>query len=267
LAARPISEDMMLTLLLVLTQQQQPTAPPPPPQRYRVEVSTYNELDRTAIGQPKLEGGLSTTALITVTMIDSTNGAQIAVVRVDSIGMKPSGVVAEQLAGRPTAAQDAKGATARALIVRGHLAGLPRLSDSTNPALSPITQAIGVLFPAVRRDAKVGQSWADTNHLSNTASNLKQTGEIIVTWTATGVATGGGIVLDGVSSTHTRTEDTGQGQVMVLSSRSKQHVVIGPSGPVRQAAVETSGDTTISGTFPGTVPGKSTGSLTVTPIP
>jgi hypothetical protein len=246
---------------------QGPTAPPPPPARYRLEVNTSNELDQTAIGKPKIAGSLTTTAFVEVSMVD-TVGGQVAVIHVDSMSLTATGEMLTELQRRPNAGREARGASVRVPVVAGRIAGPSRFSDSTNPALGPIAQAAGVLFPAVRRNVKVGQTWADTTHINRSQGAQKATGEVIAVWKVTGVQPGGAVILDGVTTGNTRNEDASSSQAMTMASHSKQHFVLPANGPARQASVETTGDMSVTAPqIPGSIPGRNTGTLTVTRLP
>ena len=254
----------MLAPLLVLAMIQAQN-PGPPPQRYRLEVKTLRELDQASIGGTKTSDGLTTSAVISVGMVDSAGG-QLARITVDSIELNPTGAVVEDLKRRPSAAQDARGAWVRVYIARGKIEGGVQLSDSTNPALSAIVQAVGVLFPGIRRGAKLGDSWADTSHINNSSGPRRVSGEIVATWKVV-ANEGNALVLEGTSVTHSRTED-GTGQVLTLTGGSKEQVVIPPSGIARRASIETSNEMTITAPrLSSPIPGRTTGSLTLTPLP
>ncbi|MGH7583271.1 MAG: hypothetical protein ACREL5_08615 [Gemmatimonadales bacterium] len=256
-----------MLVVVILAALQGPGAPgPAPTRRYHLEVTTSDEIDQSVIGKPKLSDGLVTSAYISVSISD-TAGGKIVRVLVDSMSLQPSGALVEQLQqSRPTAAADALGASVRAMLVNGRIAGAPQISDS-NPALGPIVQAIGVLFPGIRAGAKVGDQWADTNHINNNSGSRHQTGQVVASWKVTGTE-GGALVLAGNSTTHTTT-DNGNGQILEVQGTSIETVVIPPSGgPVVRARIDT--DNTLSWSAPqlsSAIPGKNAGSLTLTPLP
>jgi hypothetical protein len=257
----------MLAVLFALASMQGPTPAQGPLYRYRLEVKTSREVDQTAIGRANLSEGLTTVATISVTARDSAEG-QIVEVTVDSMTLDPTGALVDQLQQHPAAAHDARGARVSQYVVRGRIHGPAIFSDSTNQALGAIAQAISVLFPGVRRGAKVGDSWADTTNLVNGKSPQQQThGQILAQWKVVGVE-GNALVLDGTSTSRTRTDDASNGQAMTLNATTREHVVIPPSGPVRRATIETSNDMSIA--VPGLaapIPGKTTASLSLTPLP
>ncbi|MGH7593748.1 MAG: hypothetical protein ACRELE_07855 [Gemmatimonadales bacterium] len=256
----------MLALLLAVTMTQtQAQARSAPPARYRLEVKTLRELDRSSMGGPKTADGLATSAIIAVTMQDSAGG-QLARIVVDSIALSPTGAVVEDLQRHPTAVQDARGAWVNVYIAHGKIQGGVQLSDSTNPALGAIVQAVGVLFPGIRRGAKLGDSWADTSKINNASGPRRVSGEVIATWKVV-ANEGDALVLEGSSTSETRTED-GSGQVLTLTGGSKERVVIPPTGLARRASIETSSDMSITAPrLTSPIPGRTTGSLTLTPIP
>jgi hypothetical protein len=254
----------MLCILLVAALAQGP-GPAAPPQRYRLEVKTLQEFDQTSSGGTKTSNGLTTVALISVAMADSAGG-QLARITVDSMVLNPIGAVVEDLKRHPSAAQDARGAWVRVYIARGKIQGGMQLSDSANPALGAVVQAVGVLFPGIRRGAKVGDSWADTSHINSVSGPRRVTGEVVAAWKV--VATeGDALVLDGTSTSRTKTED-GSGQVMTLTGGSKERVVIPPSGLARRATIESTNDMNITAPrLTSPIPGKTNGSLSLTPLP
>jgi hypothetical protein len=255
----------MVSILLAAALAQGP-GPVGPPQRYRLEVKTLQELDQTSNGGAKSANGLTTLALISVAMTDSAGG-QLARITVDSMVLSPVGAIVEDLKHRPGAAQDARGAWVRVYIARGKIQGGVQLSDSTNPALGAIVQAVAVLFPGIRRGARVGDSWADTSHINNASGSRHATGEVVAAWKVV-ASEGDALVLDGTSTSRTRTEDGASGQVMTLVGGSKERVVIPPSGLARRATIETSNDMTMtSPKLTAPMPAKTTGSLTLTPLP
>lgn len=257
----------MLAIVCALASMQGPPTGQGPGYRYRLEVKTSREIDQSATGRGTLSEGLTTTAVISVAMRDSADG-QIVQVTVDSMTLDPTGALIEQLRQHPAAAHDARGAHVSQYIVRGRIHGPPVFSDSTNQALGAVAQALTVLYPALRRGAKVGQSWADTTNLANATSPQQQThGQVLAQWKVVGTE-GNALVLDGISTSHTKTDDASNGQAMTLNGTTREHVVIPPSGPVRRATIETSNDMSIA--VPGLaapIPGKTTASLSLTPLP
>jgi hypothetical protein len=255
----------MVSILLAAALAQGPGTAGPP-QRYRLEVKTLQELDQTSTGGTKSTNGLTTLALITVGMTDSAGG-QLARITVDSMVLSPVGAIVEDLKHRPGAAQDARGAWVRVYIARGKIQGGVQLSDSTNPALGAIVQSVAVLFPGIRRGAKVGDSWADTSHINNASGSRRATGEVVAEWKVV-ASEGDALVLDGTSTSRTKTEDGSTGQVMTVVGGSKERVVIPPSGLARRATIQTSNDMSMTAPrLAAPIPAKTTGSLTLTPLP
>lgn len=253
----------MLAVIVAAALLQGPGAPPPA--RYHLEVRTLQELDRTGSGGTRTSNGLTTTATITVAMTDSAGG-QLASIVVDSMQLDPTGAIVDELRRHPTAAQDARGASVRVYIARGKIQGGVQLSDSTNPALAAIVQSVAVLFPGIRRGAKVGDSWADTSHINNSAGPRRVTGEIVATWRVVGNE-GDALILDGTSTTRSKSED-GSGQSLTLAGSSKERVVIAPNGLAKRASITTNNDMSIAVPSQNTtIPGKTTASLTLTPLP
>ncbi len=244
-----------------------PPAPAPatPPQHYHLVVKTSGEQDLTSQGHGKVSGTLDADARITVSSTDSADG-MIVKVTLDSVTLTPTGTVAEQLQQHPTAAHDAAGSSVSVYVSHGKVSGPMVLSDSTNPVISVVTQAIGVLYPGVRRGVKVGDHWADTTHLANQGGPGARTGEVIATWKVSS-AEGDALVLDGTSESHTRADD-GNGQVITMNGTSQEHMVVPPTGPVRRASIQTSNDLSLTAPqLSNPIPGKTSGSLELTPAP
>ena len=193
----------MLAMVLALVVTQGP-ATPVPPQRYRLETSTTSEQDLSSLGKGRINGSLITTAIISVTLTDSAGG-QIARLTVDSIALQPSGEMAKQLppAVAVAVADSARGAFVRAYTVRGIVRAAPQGSNSS-PALASLFQALPVLFPGLRTNIKVGDSWADTSVVNSDNQSGHQAGRIIATWKVDSMINGG-FVLDGVSTTDVTT--------------------------------------------------------------
>lgn len=240
-------------------------SPATPPQHYHLVVKTSGEQDLTSQGHGKVSGTLDADARITVTSTDSADGMMVKVT-LDSVILTPTGTVAEQLQQHPTAAHDARGSSVRVYVSHGKISGPMELSDSTNPVISVITQALGVLYPGLRRGVKVGDKWADTTRINNTGGSGGRTGQVIATWKVS-AAEGDALVLDGTSASHTRTDD-GNGQVIAVTGTSQEHMVVPPSGPVRSATIETTNDLSMTAPQLSTpIPGKTSGSLELTPAP
>ena len=255
----------MLAMVLALAVVQGP-ATPMAPLRYRIEAKTASEQDLTSLGKGKLSGGLTSTAVVSVTLTDSAEG-QIVRVTVDSMKLEPTGAMTQSLPRSVAGAvgDSTRGAFVRAYAVRGAVRGAPQAS-SPSPALASIIQAMNVLFPGLRSNIKMGDSWADTSIVNNDVANAHQTGRIIATWKVTGMENGA-FVLDGVAAT-TMTTNAKNGQTLRMHGLSQEHLVMASHGPTRRAAIESSNDVTMTSPQNATpIPAKSVGSLRLTPLP
>jgi hypothetical protein len=258
-------EVAMLAMVLALAVTQGPVVPAPP-KRYRLETTTTSEQDLTAVGKGKLSGGLTTTAFISVALTDSATG-QIARLTLDSTRLAATGEMAKQLppAVAAAAADSARGAFVQAFTMRGSLRGAPQAS-SASPALASLLQAISVLFPGLRANMKVGDSWADTSVVNNDVQGGHQTGRIIATWKVDSLLNGG-FVLDGTSVTDITVKAT-SGQTLHKSGSSKEHLVMSSRWPVRSARIESTTDDVLTGPqSPTPIPGRNVATLKLTPIP
>ena len=255
----------MLAMVLALAMVQGP-ATPTAPRRYRIEARTASEQDLTSVGKGKLSGGLTSTAIVSVTLTDSADG-QIVRVTVDSMKLEPTGAMTQSL---PLSAAGAvgdstRGAFVRAYAVRGVVRGAPQAS-SPSPALASIIQAMNVLFPGLRSNFKVGDSWTDTSIVNNDVANGHQSGRILATWKVTGMENGG-FVLDGTAAT-TMTTTAQNGQTLRVNGRSQEHLVMAGRGPARSASIESANDIVMTSPRNATpIPAKSGGSLRLTPLP
>lgn len=254
---------MLVAMLAML----QGAATPPTPLHYRIESRTTSDQDLTSIGRGKVSGGLATTAWVAVTLSDSADG-QIARIAVDSLKLAPAGAMAAQLsqAAANVAADSARGAWVQVFSVRGLIRGTPRPS-SQNPALGAIMQAVGVLFPGLRTNVKVGDKWADTTKVDTDVQGGHEAGNIIASWSVVREENAG-LVLDGAVVTKMTTTSQ-NGQVVNVLINSHQHMVMGTRGsPTRDATIESASDVTMTSPQSTTpIPAKNSGSLTLTLLP
>lgn len=255
----------MLIAMLALATMQGPVSPAP--LHYRIESSTSSAQDLTSMGRGKVSGGLSTVGYVTVTMSDSGDGV-IARITVDSMHLTPVGAMTAQIT--PTtaalAADSARGEWVDVYSVHGMIRGTPRPS-SQNPALSAVMQAVGVLYPGLRSNVKVGDAWADTTHVDSDVQGGHQKGDIVAAWKVSGLD-GGNLVLDGTATTRMTTNST-NGQVVKVSLNSTEHLVEGARGaPTRMATIESTSNVTMTTPQSSTpIPATNSGSLKITLLP
>jgi hypothetical protein len=255
----------MLAIVLALAVTQGPVAPAAP-LRYRLETTTSSEQDLTSVGKGKVNGSLTTTAIISVTLTDSALG-QIARLTVDSITLRPTGEMAKQLppAVAIAAADSARGAFVRAYTVHGIVRAAPQ-GSSASPALGSLFQAIPVLFPGLRSNLKLGDSWADTNVVNADTQNGHQAGRIIATWKVDSMVNGG-FVLGGTSTTDVTTIAS-NGQKLHVNGSSRERLAMSSRWPARSATIESTNDVTLtSPQSPTPIPGRNVATLKLTPLP
>jgi hypothetical protein len=254
---------MLVAMLAML----QGTVTPAAPLHYRIESRTTSDQDLTSIGRGKVSGGLATTAWVAVTMSDSADG-QIARITVDSLTLAPAGAMAAQLsqAAATLAADSARGAWVQVYSVHGLIRGTPRPS-SQNPALGAIMQAVGVFFPGLRTNVKVGDKWADTTKIDTDVQSGHEVGNIIANWSVVREENAG-LVLDGAVITKMLTTNQ-DGRKVNVSITSRQHMVMGSRGaPTRDATIESASDVTMtSPQSAAPIPARNSGSLTLTLLP
>lgn len=238
-------------------------APADPPVRYHLTVTTSIEQDLTSQGHGKVDGALKANAVITVAVTDSADGQSVRIT-LDSIALDPSGFIAQQLQQRPNAASEARGGTVHFFVSRGRIKSAMQVSDSTNPIFSVVAQAASVLYPAVRRTAKVGDTWADTNRITAPQGSNGRSGQVIDTWRAVGTE-GRALVLDGSSRTQSHAENA-SGQSLTVNGHSSEHIVLPAVGPVRRASVQTASDVSMSAPNIQPVPEHTTGTLEIEQI-
>ncbi|MES1259651.1 MAG: hypothetical protein ABUL71_03580, partial [Gemmatimonadota bacterium] len=259
-------EVAMILTILAFAAMQGPVTLPSPPVRYRIEAKTTADQDLTSIGRGKVTGSLTSIAFVSVTTTDSAEG-QVARVVVDSMTLEPVGAMTAQLsaANAKAAADSARGLWVHAYTVKGTIRGTPQPS-SPNPALAAVMQAVGVLFPGIRTNIKLGDAWADTTKIDSDVQGGHQTGRIVATWKVVG-NDDGAFVLDG-TSTSTVTTNGQAGQVLTRQGTSRERLTLAPRGPARNASIETTTDASmVSQPGAAAIPAKNTAVLKVTQLP
>jgi len=213
----PYLEVTMVFMMLALAVTQNPITPSGQTLRYRVEARTTLEQDLTSKGRGKISGGSNAIAFVTVALTDSADG-QVARITVDSMTLEATGAMAAQMppAVATAAADSARGAWVHAYTVRNMLRGVPQPSVQ-NPALAPIMQIVGVMFPGLRPGIKSGDSWADTTKVDGDIQSGRQVGSIISTWKS-GPLEDGAFVLNGTSTSNVTTSGQG-GQVVTVGQQ------------------------------------------------
>ncbi|HRP07149.1 MAG TPA: hypothetical protein PLL69_01550, partial [Gemmatimonadales bacterium] len=129
------------------------------PQRFRVEFTVGNTVDLTAAGQGEMTSDINGTAVVTLTMSDTTGG-KIAHLVVDSFTINATGQAAMMFSQQ--AADALIGEWVHGYIVDGKVEGAPSQSQEGNQVLSLITAALAGLFPGVSPKAATTPKWSDT---------------------------------------------------------------------------------------------------------
>jgi hypothetical protein len=128
-------------------------------------------------------------------------------------------------------------------------------------------QTVGVLFPGLRSNVKVGDKWTDTTKIDTDVQGGHQAGNIIANWSVVREDEAGRVLDGAVVTRMTTTAQTGQ--VVNVLINAHQHMVMGPRGtPTRDATIESASDVTLTSPQSATpIPAKNSGSLTLTRLP
>lgn len=124
---------------------------------YRIQTTSAQEVDLTALGGPKQSTNTMVAGYLTVTLTDTTGGKTVHVV-VDSI--VPDSATRAQIP--PTVLDSVKGATFHGLAdAKGSLGDFKAMKGGGALAAQLASQ-LDELFPVVTPGAKVGDTWSDS---------------------------------------------------------------------------------------------------------
>ncbi len=231
------------------------------PMRYKIEVTSGQQMDMSALGQGVMNINLTATSWVTVTSRDSAN-TQLLHVVVDSANIvapdMPAGV-------DPNMMKVANGTALDLSVVEGKLLGLDPETMGASPGIAFVVSGIALLYPQnLRKGVKVGDSWTDTISTDTTTAIGKGTTTQIRKWKATS-KDGDAIVFD---NEFTGTMTLGGGMADVTgTSTGTNHMTVPPKGPARNASTTNKSSMTMTmAAAPAPIDMQVTGSVTVTPI-
>jgi hypothetical protein len=154
----------------------QETSAPPTKTRYKIDQTSSQEIDASAVGGPKQSVTNHLVAYVLITLADTTGGRTMHVV-VDS-------VVGDTASAIPKAVLDSlKGGT-----YHGQVAPNNRITDlrpmNGAEANTPITGLLSNFYPRVRTGWKTGDSWTDTTETTNPVPNGQLTVRTVTNYKA-----------------------------------------------------------------------------------
>jgi hypothetical protein len=212
------------------------------PLHYKIEVKSGQSMDMSSLGQGMMNVNITATSWVSITTRDSADHQLLHVV-VDS-----STVDAPDMPGGvdPGMMKTANGTALDLSVVNGKLQGLNPEAMATSPGLGFVVAGIALLYPDVRKTAKVGDSWTDTVSTDTTTALGKGTSTQIRKWKAS-ARDGDALVYDN-EFTGTMTIGGGMANVDATSSGSN-HITTAAKGPARTASNDSKTNMTM--TVPG----------------
>ncbi len=208
---------------------------PTAPQRYRIEVKAQQEVDATALGGGKQNTDIGVIGFVTVTLSDTTGG-RLAHIVIDSLLLSPGMEIPPGMTDEPGTA---KGLFFHAYVVNGKVQG--SLAPNTPHQLAGlIAGGVESLFPGVRAESKLGDTWSDTVKVDKTTEGTSTKSTTMVDWkVASGTA--GSFTYDGVSTGKAVSEGpTPQGNRTVSANISGTRSLTGPAaGPITKGTFKT----------------------------
>ena len=252
----------MLAGLLALAISIGVVTTPIAPLRYKIEVSTSQEVDLSAMGQAKMTGDVAAVMFVSITMSDSGAG-QLAHIVLDSMTITPSGMMEQQF--DPSLAGAAKGAFYHVYVMGGKVQGTPKPSMAENPALALMGQAVQMMFPgSTRAGLKMGESFADTTTTSNTSEAGTNTASSVTSWTLKGID-GDAMVFEG-SSIGKMSVDGGQNAVTGTNTGTRT-MTSTAKGPIKSATLTSAIDiSVVPAGMSDAIPVKGTSKVTITQL-
>ncbi len=234
---------------------------PPGPVHYRVDLSASQDVDASALGGGENTTKFDVTGYVSVTMTDTTGG-QLAQMVIDSVTL-PAGAVLPQGIGSP---DSAKGISFHAYVVQGKVSTVPPPSGP-NSLAAIFGGTIGVLFPGVRANARIGDTWTDTT-TAKTSDN--RTSVTITKWSVTAVNGDEMTVQGAATGTTEGTVSSSQGDMSLKGTiDGTRNVTTTAAGPASHAEATANTQATVT---PVTMPTavisvKGSTTITVTKIP
>ena len=201
-------------------------APDRNPQRFRVEFAVSNTVDLTAAGQGVMTSDINGTAVVTLTMSDTTGG-RIAHLVVDSLTVSADGQAAMMF--NQAAADALIGEWVHGYVVDGKIEGAPSQSQEGNQILGLVGATLSGLFPGVGAKTATAPSWSDTTSVQSESDGTSRNVQTVVDWSVTG-RDGDAYVLSGAAN-GTVTMDSPEQQISgtVISNFSLTSTIGGPA--------------------------------------
>ena len=208
------------------------------PVHYRVESQTVASIDLTAMGQGVQNQTMTSMALLTTTMTDTTGG-RLAHVVIDSITFDGGAAEAQM---PPDMLKSAKGGYFHAYVVNGKPTN-PPVASITSVAATQVAAGVALMFPGARPGLKVGDSWTDSTNADTTATGgASVKGHTITHWAVTAVDNGV-ISLDGTTVSNGVIGGAAQ---MEIQSNGKQSASSIAGGPGNGGLATSEGQTTMN---------------------
>jgi hypothetical protein len=216
----------VLTTIAALASLTGTTGPDKAAQRYKLDVTINQVIDVTSAGQGVVTSVITGTALLTLSLSDTTGG-QLAHLVIDSFTVNATGQAAGNFS--QELANALKGQYLHGYIVDGKLSGAAKPSVEGNPTMNLVMPAMNALFPGIGARAANEQNWSDTTRNNTINEGGTQNTESIVQWTVNS-REGTTLNLTG-EATGTVTMETPEQQVSgtVTSTSTVVSVVGGPS--------------------------------------
>lgn len=154
--------------------------------RYRIESKNDLTVDLSGLGMPPQQQSVAISSWIALTLSDSAGGHVVHVV-VDSASLSGTAPI-------PPASID----SARGGVIHGFVSPDGRVKDlSAKPAgnlvMAEVQGVINAMFPRVKHGVKQGDAWVDTTEVTNTTGGNNTKVRYLITYTAGGPETIGGL--------------------------------------------------------------------------
>jgi hypothetical protein len=264
MAANGVSDMLALLYTITALTGGGGTHPNPPATHYRVDVSATQDVDASALGGAPSTTKFDVSGFLSLTMSD-TAGGQLAHAVIDSVTL-PAGTELPPGMDDPASAA---GVSFHAYVVDGKVSKIPEPSSANNLA-AIFSGTLGVLFPGVRANARMGDTWWDTTTTKTATSPTDtRTSTTITKWTVTAV-NGSEITVQGdATGTSEGPVSTSAGELTLKGTMNgTRHVTVAPGAPASHADATATTDATLSSpTLPAAVTVKGTTTITVTRLP
>ncbi len=154
--------------------------------RYRIEQKSEQEVDPSALGQPKQTTRSGSKMYVTLTLNDSAAGRTAHLV-IDS-AVADTGAVAAMMQG---ALDSLRGQAFHAFLADGKATNLKAMKEGA--AVGQMGGVFNALSPRVKRDVKVGAVWIDTTDSNNEVAGGNMKSRTVTSYKAAGMETRDGV--------------------------------------------------------------------------